>query len=250
VAGGNGDPLALLLEVQDLDTAISQLQHRQANMAERRQLAEVEATLAALERRAAELAASQQSLLAREAELEEQIESVAARRKALQDRLYADRGSAARDLQAMDAEIHHLADRRSEIEERELELMVEQEPVDAELAKVADERAQLEAAAGSLRAAVAVADTVAATELSTLEASRALMAARLPADLHERYDSLRAHLGGVGAARLVGNRCDGCHLELPSAEVDRIRHLAPGTYVTCDQCGRILVRAAGPAPSH
>jgi predicted nucleic acid-binding Zn-ribbon protein len=43
-------------------------------------------------------------------------------------------------------------------------------------------------------------------------------------------------------ARLVGNHCDGCHLTLPSMELDRIRH-APETEVfTCDQCGRILVR--------
>ena len=39
-----------------------------------------------------------------------------------------------------------------------------------------------------------------------------------------------AHLGGVGAARLVGDRCDGCHLTLPSVEVERIHHL-PGGHV-------------------
>jgi hypothetical protein len=44
-------------------------------------------------------------------------------------------------------------------------------------------------------------------------------------------------------ARLVGNHCDGCHLTLPSMELDRIRHLAEREVVTCDQCGRILVRS-------
>jgi hypothetical protein len=42
-------------------------------------------------------------------------------------------------------------------------------------------------------------------------------------------------------ARLIGHHCDGCHLELSSAEVERIRHQGPDTIVTCDQCGRILV---------
>ena len=46
---------------------------------------------------------------------------------------------------------------------------------------------------------------------------------------------------GTGAARLIKNRCDGCHLELSSVEVERIRALPPGEVATCEQCGRILV---------
>ena len=45
-----------------------------------------------------------------------------------------------------------------------------------------------------------------------------------------------------GAARLVGGSCSGCHLVLPSMEVDRIRKAPPDAVITCDQCGRILVR--------
>lgn len=248
-SGGDGtDPLSVLLALQDLDTTISQLQHRRATMEERRQLAEVEATLTSMAKEVAELDRRHETLLARQAELEEQIGSVTARRQVLEDRMYADRGSAARDLQAMDAEIHQLTSRQGELEEVELTVMEEQEPVEADLARLADQRSQLETAADALRVAAAAADAVVAAELSTLEASRAVETARLPADLRERYDALRARLGGVGAARLVGNRCDGCHLELPSAEVDRIRHLPAGTVVTCDQCGRILVRVPGPAP--
>lgn len=238
------DPLAVLLRVQDLDTEITRFQHRRLNLAERRELDIVEEKLAALAARVADLGTRQQELLARQAEMEEQVAGLTERRRALEERMYAARGSASRDLQAMDDEIHHLAQRRAEIEDVELAAMEEQEPVDAELARLAEESSQLETATGSLRAAVAAAEGVLAVELSTLESSRVLEAARLPNDLADRYELLRRRLGGVGAARLVGNRCEGCHLELPSAEVDRIRHQPPGTMVTCDQCGRILVRAA------
>ena len=245
--GPPGDPLVQLLRVQDLDTEITQLRHRKATLAQRRELEAAEASLATLGRRAAELDDQRDELLSRQAALEEQIASVARRSRGLEERMYAARGSAARDLQAMDGEIHHLTQRRAELEEAELEVMVEQEPVDAERARLADERAQLEQAAGSLRTALAAAEAVVGTELSALEATRTTEAARLPQELAARYDQLRRRMAGVGAARLVGNRCDGCHLELPSAEVDRIRHLPPGEIATCDQCGRILVRvpAAG-----
>ena len=47
--------------------------------------------------------------------------------------------------------------------------------------------------------------------------------------------------GGTGAARLIGQHCDGCHLELSAVEVERIRAATPDAVVTCEQCGRILV---------
>jgi len=240
------DPLERLLQLQDLDTAVTQVQHRRAALPERVELQSVEDALAALSVRAQDLGEQDEALTARQAELEKQIASAASRRQALEDRMYAARGSAARDLQAMEGEVRHLAERRAELEEAELEVMIEREPVDAALAEVAGERTKLEESAASLRETVGAAEADLEKELSALEAERGPARAGLPDDLLERYEGLRTRLGGVGAARLVGNRCDGCHLELPSAEVDRIRHLPPGTAATCDQCGRILVRVSAP----
>lgn len=238
------DPLQQLLRVQDLDTAMAQLQHRRVTLGERRELEAAEEALATIEDRAAAVGGRRDQLQARQAALEEQVAAEEARRRGLEDRMYAARGSATRDLQAMDGEIQHLSQRLAELEEAELEVMVEQEPLDAELARLDDERARLREAAATLRGALEVAEAVVVDELAAMEADRATAAVGLPEDLAARYDQLRRKLGGVGAARLVGNRCDGCHLELPSAEIDRIRHLPPGTAATCDQCGRILVRAA------
>ncbi len=236
-------PLAVLIRVQDLDTAIAQLQHRRGSLPERAELVAVEAALAALDGRGRELDGQRQELLGRQNALEEQIEGVAGRRRTLEDRLYGARGSAARDLQAMDEEIRHLAERRDELEEQELTLMEEQEPIDGELATLAAERGRLQSSAEVLRRAVADAETVVDAELAAELVARSELAAGLPDDLADRYESLRSRLGGVGAARLVGNHCGGCHLELPSVEVERVRRLPPGTVATCDQCGRILVRA-------
>jgi uncharacterized protein len=246
VPPARGDPLERLLQLQDLDTALTQVQHRRAALPERAELQSVEEALAALSGRAQGLEEQDEALTARQTELEKQVATAASRRQALEDRMYAARGSAARDLQAMEGEVRHLSERRGELEEAELEVMIEREPVDAALAEVAGERAKLEESAASLREVVGAAEADLDQELSHLEAERGPARAALPEDLLERYEVLRRRLGGVGAARLVGNRCDGCHLELPSAEVDRIRHLPPGTAATCDQCGRILVRVSAP----
>ena len=78
--------------------------------------------------------------------------------------------------------------------------------------------------------------------MATLEGERGGLAAGIPDDLHATYDRLRAKLGGIGAAKLVGGSCSGCHLTLPAQERARIKAAPPDELVFCDQCGRILVR--------
>ncbi|HVC14215.1 MAG TPA: C4-type zinc ribbon domain-containing protein [Acidimicrobiales bacterium] len=240
--------LDALLEVQDMDTGIAQLEHRRAALPERQELSRLTDALKEAGRRYAEVQGARGELAGRQQELENEIAATSTRREALEQRMYAARGTPARDLQAMDDEIRHLRARRDELEDAELEVMVELEPLDSTSASLEAEGRALRAAAEQQRDALAAAETDIDAQLGTLVAARAALAGTLPGDLRDRYESLRTRLGGTGAARLAGNRCSGCHLELPSMEVDRIRHLPVGTVVTCEQCGRILVPAPAPVP--
>jgi predicted nucleic acid-binding Zn-ribbon protein len=179
--------------------------------------------------------------MATQKDLEAQIAVITERRTGIEQRMYAARGSSTRDLQAMDEEVRHLTERRSELEELELEAMVEQEPIDAALRALTERRTPVEERAVALRAEVLEQQGAIDAELAAAVALRATEAAELPTSLSDRYETLRARLKGTGAARLIGHRCDGCHLELSSVEVEKIRALLPDTVVTCDQCGRILV---------
>jgi len=235
------DALTRLLAVQDLDTSITQLQRKRAALAEKSGLAALEAALSGLAAEQSEASSRRAALLSTQKDLEEQIRVISERRGGIEQRMYAARGSSTRDLQAMDEEVRHLTQRRAELEELELAAMVEQEPVDAELAALAARGAPLAAQVEVLRAGVAVQQAEIEAELAQAVASRAAEAALLPTALSDHYETLRARLKGTGAARLIGHRCDGCHLELSSVEVERIRSQPPDTIVTCDQCGRILV---------
>ena len=46
----------------------------------------------------------------------------------------------------------------------------------------------------------------------------------LPNELISEYESLRSRPGHVGIAKLVNRTCNGCNLELPAVEVDRIKN--------------------------
>jgi predicted nucleic acid-binding Zn-ribbon protein len=231
-----------LLEVQDHDTAVDQLRHRRSSLPEQSELAGVEARLAGLESRAADVQIGRDELGVRQAALEEQIEASRARRTELERRMYGGQVSAARDLQAMDDEVKHLKRRISELEDREIEIMEELEPIDGELETSDRERSALRNDRDRLRRAIADALERIDSDVAAQSESRVTAAAAVPADLLARYERLRKTLSGTGAARLVGGSCSGCHLSLPAMEVDRIRKAPPDEVITCDQCGRILVR--------
>jgi predicted nucleic acid-binding Zn-ribbon protein len=234
-------PLDHLLAVQDLDTTITQLQHRRQGLAGSLGLTDVEAQLATLDAGRAGVEARRSELAATQAALEEQIAAVTTRRDGIESRLYASTSSSGRDLQAMSDEVRHLTERRADLEDQELSAMLDQDAVDGELSSLAEQARPIQAQADELRAQLSAQEAEIDAALNEAHAARAAEAARLPTALSDRYETLRSRLKGTGAARLVGSRCDGCHLELSSVEVEKIRALAPDQVATCEQCGRILV---------
>ncbi|HEY5108664.1 MAG TPA: hypothetical protein VII96_03545 [Acidimicrobiales bacterium] len=235
------EPYDTLIRVQEHDTALDQLRHRIEAMPERIALAEVRERQAATVSAMADVQVKVDDLAGRQTVLEQRIAASAKRRHELEARMRSGAVSASKDLQAMDHEVTQLADRQRVLEDEELVLMEEQEPLDEALASHRTSAVELEAEAVRLTGAAADSEVELRAAIETETAARAVAAVGLPADLADRYERLRAHLGGVGAARLVGDRCDGCHLTLSSVEVERIHHLSADAFAACPQCDRILV---------
>ena len=135
----------------------------------------------------------------------------------------------------MDHEVGQLAERERGLEDEELELMEEEEPIDVELATLTETAAALDADAVRLEAEVAASEVDLLAAVRTEEAARAQSAAGLPADLAERYERLRAHLGGR-RRRPSGRRplrgvppdaaLDGAGADPPAAG-GHLRHVSP-----------------------
>ena len=119
--------------------------------------------------------------------------------------------------------------------------MEQREPLDARLAELAAGLASAEAAVSVARDALGAAEAAVDAEIVAETAARAEVDAGISAELLSTYERCRAKGNGVGAARLVGGTCQGCHLSVPSTEVDAIRHAAPDQVSHCDNCGCILV---------
>jgi predicted nucleic acid-binding Zn-ribbon protein len=142
----------------------------------------------------------------------------------------------------MSDEIDGFKARQSVLEDELLEIMEALEPVDERLVTGGTTQNELEERLTVARASLGVAETTVDRELAEVTAARPAALAPIPKAWLDRYEKLRAHLGGVAVATLDGPRCTGCNLMLPTRELEHVRAAAPEVIIECEQCGRILVR--------
>jgi predicted nucleic acid-binding Zn-ribbon protein len=235
--------LEALLALQAIDTDLDRHHHRRATLPERAELVAVDNELAAVEQRLAAARAARDAVAGEQLALERTLATVEARAAEVKKRLYGGTVSATRELQAMAAELDSLTARASQLESRVLEVMGEWDPLDDGVTAIEADKAARAAARAQLEEALAAGEAEVDAEIAILDSARTEAATHVPADLAKTYEQLRLHLGGVGAARLVGARCGGCYLTLPATELDRLRHQGEDTLSFCEQCGRILVPA-------
>ena len=232
-----------LLIVQDHDSALDRLRHRRETLPERDALAGREEEIEVIRAELEQLRARRDEAVREEKRLDDTVSAVEERRAEIERSLYSGSTSSPRELQAMQAEIEQFKRQRRSYEDQELDVMERRELLDTDV-KALEVRLDATAAhADELRRALAAAEAEIDAEVQQEQATRSALADRLPPDIVSLYQQVRAKQRGVGAARLLGGTCQGCHLSLPAVEVDRIKHLPPDALVRCEQCGCILVRS-------
>lgn len=231
-----------LLEVQEHDTIADQLAHRRRTLPARAELDAVMAELSTLEGTASEVEAERAELARTQQRFEDEIASLQAKAEQHDKTLYGGSVGNPRELQALQDEIAALKRRISHLEDQELEVMEELEPVDRRLAELTRRRTELDERATALRAEIAEAEVEIDAELSRVRSARAAAAGTAEPDLLAEYEQLRPRTGGIAIARLVNGHCGGCHLALSAVEVDRIKRLPEDELVHCEECGRLLAR--------
>ena len=236
------DALHTLLEVQGLDTHLDQLVRRRATLAERTELASVDAESARLAAVVAEVGVAVHELGRTQKRLEDEVALLEDKAAHTDRQLYSGTVTAPRELQALQDEAASIRRRVGGLEDELLVVMEEVEPVAAQLDELTAQADAAGTTAASLRAAVVAAEAAIDAELASVAGERSALVAVVAPALVAQYERIRARTGGVGIARLDGHRCTGCHLELPNREVDELRRAPADQIVLHDECGRLLVR--------
>jgi predicted nucleic acid-binding Zn-ribbon protein len=233
-----------LLDVQELDSTTDRLEHRRATLPEHGEIEQLEERKSSLSDDIVRAATEDSDLGREQAKVDTDVEQVRARMERDQQRLDSGQVGSPKELENLQSEIESLHRRQTELEDAELEVMEQREEVQTRLAALKEELSGVEAslADATARRDATLGEIAADTEKTA--AQRAETAATLPNDLLALYDKLRASSGGVGAAALHRGQCQGCHLQLNTTDLNRIKDAEPDEVIRCEECRRILVRTA------
>ena len=231
----------LLIELQKIDTTIISCGVRLANLPEIEQIKAIHKRLedAVIELKVVETELEDVSIDLRRSEVD--VEAVVDRMKKDESRLNSGAASP-KELEQTQHELATLAKRKAELEDGELEIMMRFDSVKKRLDELASDEVGLKQLELELNVRLENSKSEINLELESAKATRAALVPQIETSLYELYEKVRSSANGIGAALLIGNKCDGCHLEINAIERERIKGLDAEEVLRCEECRRILVR--------
>lgn len=232
---------SLVLELQLLDNEIMQANTKLKSLPEVEQLLHIDKRIitATDEVATVKLEADQISLELRRSEVD--VETVTDRIKKDEARL-ASGNATPKELEQTQHEIQTLKNRQLALEEIELEIMVRSEAVTERSKVLTTDLASLETLKAEINQRLSAATNEINSLITIKQKDRGVIALKIEKVLLDLYEKIRASGGGVGAAALVGDKCNGCNLAINAVEMGRIKTLSKDELLRCEECRRILVR--------
>ena len=232
---------SLILELQLLDNEIMQSNTKLKSLPEIEQLLHIEKRVTAAndELAVVKSEADQIALELRRGEVD--VETVTDRITKDEARLSSGNATP-KELEQLQHEVESLEKRQEALEEIELEIMIRNDAVIARSNTLTTDLASLQTLKDEISGRLQSATDEINKVIADKNTARNLVAGKIEKALIDLYEKIRGNAGGVGAAALVGNKCNGCNLAINAVEMDRIKSLAKDELLRCEECRRILVR--------
>ena len=231
----------LILELQLLDNEIMQANTKLKSLPEIEQLLHIEKRVTAAndELSVVKSESDQIALELRRGEVD--VETVTDRIKKDEARLSSGNATP-KELEQLQHEVESLKKRQEALEEIELEIMIRNDAVIARKNTLTTDLTSLQTLKDEISGRLQSATDEINKVIAEKNTARTLVANKIEKPLLDLYEKIRGNGGGVGAAALVGNKCNGCNLAINAVEMERIKSLAKDELLRCEECRRILVR--------
>ena len=232
---------SLIFELQLLDNEIMQANTKLKSLPEIEQLLHIDKRIvtATDELATVKAEADQIALELRRGEVD--VETVTDRIKKDEARLSSGNATP-KELEQLQHEVGTLKKRQEALEEIELEIMVRSEAITARTNILTTDLASLETLKAEINQRLTTASGEINTVITNKKSDREKVVVQIEKPLIDLYEKIRTASGGVAAAALVGNKCNGCNLAINAVEMERIKSLAKDELLRCEECRRILVR--------
>ena len=145
------------------------------------------------------------------------------------------------EFAAMAHEIERYQKEISEIEDRELELMEQQDKLKVEVATEEKKAAGTKDSIARQVTDLEAKGKTLAARLDELTKERAELASKIDEDVIDRFERLFASKGDAAVVALEHDVCTGCHMKITTQTAVRVK--GGKEIVSCEQCGRILYYA-------
>jgi predicted nucleic acid-binding Zn-ribbon protein len=231
----------LLIELQLIDSQITQARAKLNGLPEIEQITAIRARMenTAVELNVVETELADVAIELRRSELD--VEQVDDRIKKDENRLNSGTGTP-KELEQFQHELVTLAKRKSDLEDSELEILMKHDGVKFRVDELLNDQVGLKQLELELNVRLENAKTDIDKTFLDLAVSRSVLLPKIDTTLVGLYEKIRQSAYGVGAALLIGNKCDGCHLAINAIELERIKGLEMDEIIRCEECRRILVR--------
>ncbi|RJQ33280.1 MAG: hypothetical protein C4562_00940 [Actinobacteria bacterium] len=228
-----------LLKLQEIDTIIDSKRHKKNNLEAQKELEKVQSDIAKLDSLEAKSNDTYKQRKQSQDRIESQITMLEQKMKKEQDRLYSGKVSNPKELGSIQEELKHFEKNKDGIENDLLEVMESVQEIEDMLNKIKARKEDLSKKSNELEGKVVEQTAAYDKEIEELLPKRDTQASKIDKSLLAQYDSLREELGGVAVAALIDGLCQGCHVQLPAQEADRIA--SSKELNKCPNCERILV---------
>lgn len=237
------EQMLALYALQKIDAQIASINSRLAAMDGAKSLKKAYVTAKA------SLQESETALQKQESELmdlELKLKAVDEKRVKFEQRLYSGVVTNPKELGSIEKEVTILKDQQGKLDTQVLALYDEVESVRSAAQQA---RKTLQDAEAAARQAISKENSEKKrleSELAELASQRSSAAVHVTdSALMARYDTVRRKTGNTGVARILDNRCEACHVAVTSFVTRKL--FEDGEYVSCESCGRILMKAPSEA---
>ena len=171
--------------------------------------------------------------------VEWEIEGITSKLTTAEKELYSGKIRNPKELTNLQHETDGLKAKRTELEDKVLEIMEQVEITTKNVAALDSELKELEAEWQSQQQELSARMEQLKATVSTLKHKQQLLTAEIDPQVIEVYHELKKQRG-TAVAKVEQGICRGCRISLPITELQRARS---GSLVRCSSCGRILFLA-------
>ena len=230
-----------ILELQLLDSEVMQANTKLKSLPEIEQLLHIDKRITSANEELAQVKAEADQIALELRRGEVDVETVTDRIKKDEARLSSGNATP-KELEQLQHEVGTLKKRQESLEEIELEIMIRSDAITSRSNTLTTDLASLQTLKDEISGRLKTATDEINKVITDKNTARNLVANQIEKPLLELYEKIRTNGGGVGAAALVGNKCNGCNLAINAVEMERIKSLSKDELLRCEECRRILVR--------